>query len=158
MTKIGHIGVTMAGVAAMVGFTATADAKPGQTVLWNGVRVGMKLAEVKTVLPSASLDGETIVGGETHIAGAKFDSFIKTSGGRVVKVMLIGSGNATSDVMTGLNAKYGRPISPYSCPLSIGCTGAWSAPDGVKITLLRLNGSKGSGLFISYEAVDLSNL
>lgn len=114
MTKFGHIGVIVAGVAALAGYTAPADAKPGQTVLWNGVRVGMTLAEVKTVLPSASLDGETIVGGETRVAGAKFDSFVETSGGRAVGVKLVGSGYAASDVMAALNAKYGRPVSAYS--------------------------------------------
>lgn len=157
MTKFGNVGVIAAGVVALVGFAGAANAKPGQPILWNGVRAGMSLSEVKTVLPAASLDGETIVGGETRVAGAKFDSFVETSGGRAVGVKLVGSGYAASDVMAALNTKYGRPVSAYRCQ-ALGCTGAWSAPGGVKITILKLDSNKGSALIISYEAVDLSNL
>lgn len=153
MTKIRSMGVITAGVAALAGIAATADAKQGQTVLWNGVRVGMTLAEVKAVIPAATLDGETIIGGDTSIAGAPFKSFVELSGGRAVAVKLVGDGPAASDVMSALNAKYGRPTSAYRCQ-RLTCSGSWSAPSGVKITLLRWD----AALILSYQAVDLSNL
>lgn len=157
MSKFANTAMAMAGMAALAGFAGDATAKSSQPVLWNGVRVGMSLAEVRTVLPGATVDGETIVGGEAKVAGAKFDSFVETSQGRAVSVKLVGSGYVADDVMAALNTKYGRPVSVYRCQ-SLACSGSWSAPGGVKITLLRLNGNKGSALIISYQAVDLSNL
>lgn len=130
-----------------------APAKPAAPILWNGIRSGMTLADVQKIIPGAKIEGETIVGGPTKVAGAPFDSFVELSGGRATSVKLIGSGVDASNVATALTTKYGQPTAEYRCQ-RLSCSGSWSAPGNVKITLLRWN----AALILSYQTVDLSNI
>lgn len=140
--------------AAALSFAAhAAPAKPAQPVLWNKVRSGMTFAEVQKIMPGAKLESETIIGGPTNVAGAPFDSFVEMDAGRVSVVKLIGNGVDGGNVASALTAKYGPATSPYTCSRS-SCSGTWSAPGSVKITLLRWSAL----LTLSYKAVDLSNI
>jgi hypothetical protein len=153
MKVIAKLAIVAASVLISTGIVQAAPAKNTPPVLWNGVRAGMSLTEVQKVIPGATLEGETIVGGPTKVAGVPFDSFVELSNGHATSVKLIGNGVDATTVATALTTKYGQPTSQYRCQ-RLSCSGTWSAPGNVKITLLRWN----AALILSYQTVDLSNI
>lgn len=148
-------------VVAQALLVSAASAQSGQSVtLWRNIKAGMTMSQVLAVLPGSSLadDGKSVAAPATNVAGLSLQPYIGFVNNRASEVSLVGNG-LLSEVRTSLSAKYGRASKPLSCssPVSL-CTETWLAPNNVSVTLLQMTGPKGSGVMITYEAVNMSNL
>lgn len=134
---------------------ATAQSSAGP-VLWQDVRAGMTEAELRalhsSVVPS---EQGVLVENNVVVAGMAFNAYFKMVAGRLQHVQLQSSSANSQNLVDALAAKYGAASSPYKCDSANvsanRCTGVWSAPNGVAVTLGVFNAPGMSVASIRYE-------
>jgi len=132
-------------------------------LLWQDVRAGMSETELRTLHPTVQpVQQGVVVQNNVAVAGTTFEAYFQLVGGRVQHVQLQSETANTQNLIDALAAKYGAASSSYKCDspnvAANRCTGVWTAPDGVAVTLTVFNALGSSTASIRYEAAASNGL
>lgn len=132
-------------------------------LLWQDVRAGMSETELRALHPSiVPSEQGVLVQNNVPVAGTAFNAYFKMVAGRLQHVQLQSSSANSQNVVDALAAKYGAASSPYKCDsanvTANRCTGVWSAPNGVAVTLGVFNAPGMSVASIRYEVSSSNGL